>query len=341
MRRRWLIAVCMTGAAGAALAEPGFVPIEINARTIEAFEIETPTTTAGTISFRGGLSLSSPNRDFGALSGIEFTPDGRLVAIEDTGFWFTARLIEEGGWLRGIDGGRIAPMLDEAGEEGNLKRSTDAEGLRLMPDGRSVLVAFEQDHRLRTFGLYDLALSRATDPGLSLPDPAALSANRGIEAVAIAAFGPLAGSAVVFAESAEDGRGGQRAWVIGGSRAGEFSVRQHGQFSITDAAFLPNGDLFILERLFSLADGIAMRIRRLSAEDIRPGAIVDGPVILEDGRLFQIDNMEGMALRELPNGEVLITLVSDNNRSLLQRNLLLQFLWQESVAPTPVPRPGG
>lgn len=340
MRRVGLAIVLVAGAASAAFAEPGFVPIELRARTIETFEIATPTTPAGTISFRGGLSLSSPNRDFGALSGIEFAPDSRLIAIEDTGFWFTARLVEEGGWLRGIADGQIAPMLDEVGDQGNLRSSTDAEGLRLMPDGRSVLVSFEQDHRLRTFALADLASAPAIDPGLPLPDLSALSSNRGIEAVAVAPSGPLGGSTLIFAESAEDNRGGLRAWVIGGARAGEFAVRRHGQFNITDAAFLPNGDLFILERLFSMADGIGMRIRRLSAEDIRPGAIVDGPVILEEDRLFQIDNMEGMALRELPSGDVLITLVSDNNRSLLQRNLLLQFLWQEAVVPAPLPRPG-
>src|SRR5690606_12299796 len=143
--------------------------------------------------------------------------------------------------------------------------------------------------------------------------------------------GPLAGAIVIFSEDAGDGRNGLRAWVLDGPLAGEFSIRQDGQFNVTDAAFLPNGDLFVLERLFSLSEGIAMRIRRLSVEDIRPGAMVDGPVILQDDNLFQIDNMEGMALRELPAGGVLITLISDNNHSLLQRNLLLQFIWQESI----------
>ena len=78
-----------------------------------------------------------------------------------------------------------------------------------------------------------------------------------------------------------------------------------------------------------------MRIRRLAADDIRPGATVDGQMVLFDDHLFQIDNMEGMALRQLPTGEVLITLISDDNHSLLQRNLLLQFVWRETISSQP------
>ncbi len=88
-----------------------------------------------------------------------------------------------------------------------------------------------------------------------------------------------------------------------------------------------------------MSRGIAMRIRRLSADDIRPGATVNGPTILFDDHLFQIDNMEGMALRPQPDGEVIITLLSDDNHSLLQRTLILQFAYRESVPPLPRQRP--
>ena len=40
---------------------------------------------------------------------------------------------------------------------------------------------------------------------------------------------------------------------------------------------------------------------------------------------YQIDNMEGLAVRPGENGETLLTIVSDDNNSLLQRTLLLQF----------------
>ncbi|MGV8839368.1 MAG: esterase-like activity of phytase family protein [Bauldia sp.] len=325
-------------AAAPAFAAPGWTPLEITARPIEEFTIDVPATLAGTLTFMGGLSLSSPNRDFGALSGMEILPDGSVLLIADTGHWLALTFIEEAGRLVGVAGGRIAPMLDAAGDEANQKGAADAEGLRLAADGRSVLVSFEGDHRIMSYPLGDLAFARPVE--VPRPTFRGLSANRGIEAVAVAPVaGPLAGAVVAFSEQAADGNAGLRAWVLGGPREGQFAVRRNGQFDITDAAFLPNGDLFILERQFSLSAGIAMRIRRLAAADIRPGATVDGPVVLVDDHLFQIDNMEGMALRPQPDGSVIITIVSDDNHSLLQRNLLLQFRWDDTPVPLPRERP--
>ncbi len=40
---------------------------------------------------------------------------------------------------------------------------------------------------------------------------------------------------------------------------------------------------------------------------------------------YQIDNMEGIAVHRNAHGETIITLVSDDNFSAIQRNLLLQF----------------
>lgn len=342
MRTRLAVGALIAGTAIAS-AEPGLVPVEITARPITSFTINQPDASVGTMEFRGGFSLSSRFRDFGAFSGIDFLPDGTLIAIADTGFWMTARLVEEDGWLRGVTDVRVGPMLDTDGGEANLKDTTDAEGLRLMPGGQSLMVSFEQHHRLSVFPIgADIGLSIPSPAPFTLPDLSVLRSNRGIEAVAIAPeTGPLGGATVIFSEEGLDGNGGLRAWVLGGPRAGSFAVRRDGHFDITDAAFLPNGDLFILERRLSMSEGIAMQIRRLSAEDIRPGRTVDGPVVLYDDHLFQIDNMEGMALRELPSGEVLITLVSDNNHSLLQRNLILQFLWRETIPPLPRERPGG
>jgi hypothetical protein len=338
MRRTGAAALVLLAVTSAAGAQPGFAPVEITAYPINSFTIANPESGYGTIEFRGGLSLASRNRDFGGFSGLEILPDGRLLAVADTGFWLMAELVEENGWLVGVTAGQIAPILDADGEEANRKSSADAEGLRLTADGNSVIVSFEQDHRLSRYSLADLPLSRPVP--IELPRLTGLGGNRGIEAVAIAPVeSPLAGAIVIISEEASDGAGGIRGWVVDGPKAGQFSVRRIGQFSITDAAFLPNGDLLILERLFSLSQGIAMRIRRLSADDIRPGATVDGPVILYDDNLFQIDNMEGMALRPQDSGDVIITLISDDNQSLLQRTLLLQFVWREAAAPLPRARP--
>ena len=68
-----------------------------------------------------------------------------------------------------------------------------------------------------------------------------------------------------------------------------------------------------------------MRIRRIPLADIKPDALVDGPPIIDVDLAYQIDNMEGIAVHRNAAGETILTLISDDNFSVLQRNLLLQF----------------
>src|SRR5690606_17182627 len=106
-----------------------------------------------------------------------------------------------------------------------------------------------------------------------------------------------------------------------------FAVRRHGGFDITDGAFLPNGDLLLLERQFTIATGIAMRLRRIDKASIAPGGVADGPVLLEADMAYQIDNMEGLDVWRGPNGSLIVSMISDNNHSLFQRNLYLEFYY--------------
>ena len=58
---------------------------------------------------------------------------------------------------------------------------------------------------------------------------------------------------------------------------------------------------------------------------IKPDALVDGKPLIEADLAYQIDNMEGIAVHRNARGETILTLVSDDNFSVIQRNLLLQF----------------
>ena len=68
-----------------------------------------------------------------------------------------------------------------------------------------------------------------------------------------------------------------------------------------------------------------MRIRRVPLTALKPGALVDGKIMIEADMGYQVDNMEGIAVHRNAEGETVITLVSDDNFSVIQRNLLLQF----------------
>ena len=97
-----------------------------------------------------------------------------------------------------------------------------------------------------------------------------------------------------------------------------------GGYDVTDLAFLPEGDAVILERRFSLFGGFACRLRRVEAAAIRPGARVDGETLYESEASHQVDNMEGLAVHR-EGSETVLSLISDNNFSSLQRTLLLEF----------------
>jgi len=59
--------------------------------------------------------------------------------------------------------------------------------------------------------------------------------------------------------------------------------------------------------------------------DIKADTVLDGRSMIEADLAYQIDNMEGIAVHRNSAGEAIVTLVSDDNFSIIQRNLLLQF----------------
>jgi len=62
---------------------------------------------------------------------------------------------------------------------------------------------------------------------------------------------------------------------------------------------------------------------------IKPGALVGGPELIFADMGSQVDNMEGLSVHRDASGMVVLTLISDDNFSPLQRTLLLQFTLAE------------
>ncbi len=67
-----------------------------------------------------------------------------------------------------------------------------------------------------------------------------------------------------------------------------------------------------------------MRIRRVPLAELKGGALLDGPVLVEADLGYEIDNMEGLSVHQ-ENGRTILTLISDDNFSVIQRTLLLEF----------------
>jgi hypothetical protein len=269
-----LLAAWPAGAVWAAPAES--FPVEIAARPIGEFRIGRAETHFGPLEFVGGLELTGSSRHLGALSAFRFLDDGQnLLGVADTGFWFAAHMKRDAeGRPSGLSGFSMQPILDEAGQESGRKWEVDAEGLAIRD--RLAIVGFERNHRIAEFRL-DPGHMGAPVASLPFLVPAReLRQNRGFETVAVApAQSALKGALVIVSEKSLDSRGDIFAAVLDGPLRGVFTVKRNDPFDITDGDFLPNGDLLLLERSFSMAEGVAMRLRLIPGASIRPGAVAD------------------------------------------------------------------
>lgn len=327
---RRLTAVGLALAIGAAAGLPSSAraetAIDIAASVIDGFDPRDPHRRQfGALEFRGGLQLSSSDRNFGGLSAIHVRPDGaHFVAVTDKAQWLRGRIIYRDGAPAGIADAVMAPMLGPDGKPLTGRGWFDTEALA--EDAGALYVGIERAHQIVRFDFAKGGLAARGMPIAVPPSFARLPANKGIECLAVAPnAGPLAGALIAVSERGLDAAGNVRGFLIGGKMAGEFSVSRKDDFDIVDCALTPDGDFLLLERFFSWRSGIAMRIRRVPLTALRPGAVLDGPALIEADLGYQIDNMEGMSVHRAANGETILTLVSDDNFSLIQRTLLLQF----------------
>ncbi|HCS17148.1 MAG TPA: hypothetical protein DIW45_04585, partial [Erythrobacter sp.] len=96
-------------------------------------------------------------------------------------------------------------------------------------------------------------------------------------------------------------------------------------FKPTSLATLPNGDVLVLERSYSVLAGAAARLSLIDGDSIVPGALLEGAEIARISPPLTVDNFEGLALRRDDDGGLLVYLISDDNFNPLQRTLLLMF----------------
>lgn len=299
--------------------------IEIEARPIGSFEAGRPDRVRfGPLQFRGGVELTSRHKAFGGISGLKMLGAERFVAITDKSDWLTGRIVYSGTRPSGIADATMGAMLWSDGRTLSARGWYDTEALAV--DQGVAYVGIERVNRIVRFDFGRLGVAA---PGRLVPWPqglAGLPNNRGIEALAIVPKGAaLGGTLIAITERALDPAGNIKAALVGGPRPGVFGIARHDDFDVSDATILPDGDLLLLERRFTWTSGVAMRLRRIPIAAIAPGTVVDGPTLVTADMGFQIDNMEALGVHVGPDGETVLTLVSDDNFSFLQRTVLLQF----------------
>jgi hypothetical protein len=263
------------------------------------------------VEFSGGVELvAGSDSPLHGLSDLKLIDESIFLAVSDNGYLVRGRLrLDDKSRLVGLAGLAARPLTDMAGSPLTEPQERDAEALAVLATGE-LLVAFERDHRIWSYGPVD-------EPGRH-PTPAAspdfaFPLNSGME-------GLSAGS---------DG-----GWRVAGESGGVWDCGDHGCRTMAPPPqdLLPDSDYritgmdrdplgpgwFVIQRSFSPPFDVRARVRRMDVD----GAL--GPVLIELKLPGVTDNFEGIAA-VASNGATRLYVLSDDNNQALQRTLLLTF----------------
>ncbi len=317
-----LYCLAIMGLLGGCLTHPvGSEALRVQIETVVVDPEQPGRTQFGALTLLSSFALKADDKRFGGLSGMALGAAGHtLYAVSDRGYGLSARLIHDTtGRLTGIDDWAITRLKTPSGHQVK-RRLIDAEAIVQERDG-AWLVAFENRHRVWRYPPSPQAFAALPEPVYM---PSALSrapSNGGLESMTRLPDGRL----LVLTEKFRNADGSLKGWLMADDRAVGVSYLTSDDFSPTDLAALARGDVLVLERRFRPASGVAIRLRCIPGHQLQPGARLHGRELVRLSLPLAIDNFEGLAVRELPQGEILLYMISDDNFNFFQRTLLLQF----------------
>lgn len=286
----------------------------------------------GPLHFIGGLELLSSNPFSHSLSGLWLTADGSgMIGITDSGASVSATIERDAeGRPIGFTHMKGALLTDADGRSLVIDGRNDCESVDVFKDktGKSFAYAsFEGPARVARAEIDADGLLGPLSFIKIPPETQKLSANKSLESVTRRVDGAL----LLVAEGTLPGEQLARGWLgKPNAKASEgfdwisFFIGNSEDYEISDAKFMPNGDVLLLERSFHLPVRFGMRLRLISAKSLKANATVDGETLITADPSDEIDNMEGLAVYNY-NGKTRIALVSDDNNFALQRGIYLEF----------------
>jgi len=264
------------------------------------------------VTLASAVRLSAEPAEFGGFSGLEIDA-GRLVAVTDQG-WLLDAEIEIGAGGLALTNARLSPLRDRRGRALRRKSASDAEALAIRP-GRT-MIAFERDHRIT-----DVAADGRLGTAIRARLFERLRSNSGLEALAALPDGRL----LAIAEG-ESGTPSPVFLIAPDGRIAAATLPSLSRHSVTGADIGPDGRLYLVLRHYSPLLGVSARVRRydLDARGLPvPGTVAE---LAAFDRASGIDNMEGIAVWQDGTGRTHLTLISDDNFSVLQRTILVDLL---------------
>lgn len=278
---------------------------------------------AGALTFLGGVALDSRDPAFGGFSAL-LVEGERFTLLSDGGNLLRFRMGPN--WRpRGV---RFDPLPAGPGT-GWRKEERDAEAVAVDPQDGRVWVAFENGNQIWRYAPDFARGERWRAP------PAMVRWPRGGGAEAMTRLRD--GRFVAISEWGRPPRGRNRRRPPGraglvfagdpvepGAEAARFAYRPERGYDPVDMAELPDGRMVVLERGFDLPFRWRTRLALVERGAVRAGAVVQGRTVARLDAPLVTDNFEGMAVvRE--GGATIVWLLSDDNKLVLQRTLLLKF----------------
>ncbi|MBN8413029.1 MULTISPECIES: esterase-like activity of phytase family protein [Halomonas] len=286
----------------------------------------------------------------GGLSAMAWDNDEqRLYLLSDRGRLHQAIPVFRNGRLVDLTALSSHRLTDRDGRRLEGK-AADAESLVLINDRDNVagntqlLVGFEQDHRVEGFTTTGVSSGRI----IRSPLTASAADNQSLEALAwVPGLGLVAGleapptdmpqppsddvssrHTLLFSLPGDDTPVTRWHYPLASAPGSALTEL----LTLEDAASTRSPRLLALERAFSPPHPLTITLSLVELHQ-PPTVDVTRLASLSAGDGWRIDNMEGLA--SLPEGSILM--VSDDNFSALQRNLLSCFRLRQDLADTPLP----
>lgn len=268
----------------------------------------------GDLTLLGAWKLSSSNPTFGGISSMRVS-NGRVTALSDAAY--VLEFPFDGGQRKASLRSRPLPGIYTSPEP-----DRDSESMTTDPATGDTWVGFETSNSIRHFspGL-TVKLGWVAPPAMRLwPE------NQGPEAMVRLSDGRF----LVFSEASPGPNHSAEALLFQGDpiRNGQPPIRFYylppDGFSPTDAAELPDGRVLVLNRHFSIFDGIAAALMIIDPRRIAANRILPEQLVARLDPPLNIDNMEALSI-EQRDGHTIVWIASDDNFNPLQQTVLFKF----------------
>ena len=262
----------------------------------------------------GFLNIDRNEKNYGGFSGLIVQDEGsEALILTDKSFFFVLKLQRnDDDILTGYSVTRKGRMLSSKGEYLN-GRNTDSESI-VISKNNNYYISFESNHRI-------MMHTNVEGKGVFIPKHPMfrkLSVNKGIEALAIDNEDRL----IAIPEKPPLGVSDIPIFRLQNNKWEIIKyLKIKDDFMVTDAEFLPQGLLLILERKFSWTQGFKTRFRLISLNKFDNKK----PITVFTSTANQFDNLEGMALWKDKKGAIRILTVSDDNFHPLQQSEIREF----------------